>query len=1005
MKKLLPTSFLLMALSPIAFGAVEVPRIVPHQGRIVVNGVNFSGGGQFKFYLYQDPDTDHENDNEDPFWKNDGSDLKNPMPANAVTVNVSKGQYSVDLGDVSLPNMTALPESIIPTVGAHIYLRIWFNDGVNGFEQLAPDQRVLSVPFARHSATADSVANGAILNDSLADQSVTVDKLFPDLQAKQTSVANLPTAGGVVEIPFDATYESLPSVDVANPGLEAFNIGPNSFKVRVPPGRIKVATDGDVGQYASLAIVAGRPCVAYYDATSTALMFVRALDEKGSAWGNPVIVDTTNDTGRWASLADINGHPAIAYLDVTNGNLRYARASNPEGTIWGTQAVVAGLGTDGVFGEYASLALVNGRPAIAYSRKLNDAPSLYYSYAADAAGEVWPDPILVPSPHQRGEHAQLKVVNGFPAIVHHDRTLLNLSWVRATNATGVGDDVWDSHVRITPAGSGGGRYNSLEIVDGAPAVTHVDEATGLLLFSRAQDPNGDDWDPPTILAANGHPTFTSLTIADGVPVLVWKDNDNGDLLTLRANDAQGTSWGAPRTVDSLFNVGSYPSLQVVDGEPAVAYYDESLRDLKFTSLNRPLNGQIQWRAITEPAPVIAAETALGSLRLDHFAEGQLGANTVATGDNSLALGDNTKTFGSAALAAGQFTIASGAASAALGNRTLASGARSLALGENNRAVGENSIVAGSGSQAEGANSFALGQNAITLEPNSLAIGENSTARGVNSLSVGLNVVARSAYEVVVGRNNFRSNPETANPAGWVPTDNLFVVAGGINPQAGRDLFKVRKDGLVSVDEGVEIGTDVNAGNNISADNNLTAGVDISAGGKIVAGGRIDAGSHIESGGEYKYDNERTYQYRLPASAFQPHSHLATYSRSGGRIALAGADTSQKFYAPLQLPHGAKITGYHVHFADESQNNSFSGATFSLHTYGEDSPNQIYATLTVHSSALDPGKYEQFKAVSRVIDNNTRYYYFEMEIKVAPATDPQVYVRGIRITYTLDQVSH
>ena len=74
------------------------------------------------------------------FWSNDGTSVNGSAPVSAVSLPVTKGLYSVVLGDDGLANMTQIPSSAIQAANGRAYLRVWFSDGVNGFQQLAPDQ-------------------------------------------------------------------------------------------------------------------------------------------------------------------------------------------------------------------------------------------------------------------------------------------------------------------------------------------------------------------------------------------------------------------------------------------------------------------------------------------------------------------------------------------------------------------------------------------------------------------------------------------------------------------------------------------------------------------------------------------------------------------------------------------------------------------------------------------------------------------------------------------------
>src|SRR5947209_4225218 len=77
----------------------QVPQSISYQGRVTVGGTNFDGTGQFKFELV-------DGTGATTFWSNDGTNLGGGEPEEAVSLTVTKGLYSVLLGDTTLPNMT-----------------------------------------------------------------------------------------------------------------------------------------------------------------------------------------------------------------------------------------------------------------------------------------------------------------------------------------------------------------------------------------------------------------------------------------------------------------------------------------------------------------------------------------------------------------------------------------------------------------------------------------------------------------------------------------------------------------------------------------------------------------------------------------------------------------------------------------------------------------------------------------------------------------------------------
>jgi len=81
------------------------------------------------------------------YWSNDGTSAAGSQPTAAVTLTVTKGLYSVQLGDTTLPNMTAIPATVF--ANPDVRLRVWFDDGTaNGSQLLTPDQRLAAVGYA-----------------------------------------------------------------------------------------------------------------------------------------------------------------------------------------------------------------------------------------------------------------------------------------------------------------------------------------------------------------------------------------------------------------------------------------------------------------------------------------------------------------------------------------------------------------------------------------------------------------------------------------------------------------------------------------------------------------------------------------------------------------------------------------------------------------------------------------------------------------------------------------
>jgi YVTN family beta-propeller protein len=142
-----------LAVSASTSSVITTPDVVSYQGRVTVNSSPFTGTGYFKFSIVN-------TDGTAAYWSNDGTGLATTpfTPTASVALSVTNGLFNVLLGDTSLSSMT---QSLAPDIFAapDRALRVWFNDGVNGFQQLTPDVRIASVPYAFNAELARTTQN------------------------------------------------------------------------------------------------------------------------------------------------------------------------------------------------------------------------------------------------------------------------------------------------------------------------------------------------------------------------------------------------------------------------------------------------------------------------------------------------------------------------------------------------------------------------------------------------------------------------------------------------------------------------------------------------------------------------------------------------------------------------------------------------------------------------------------------------------------------------------
>ena len=224
-------------------------------------------------------------------------------------------------------------------------------------------------------------------------------------------------------------------------------------------------------------VVDGRPAVVFIDNYDAAVRFCRANDAQGTSWPAPVNVVTGDNDHTWISMALIQGQPATCFTSAYDDgvgrpdySLRYVRATNAQGSSWGTPVVVDGDGNG------ATLAEVNGAPAIGYQRDTDPGAAahfaLAYMRAEDAVGASWPSqPLLVDDEgSNNGWSACMAVIGGVPAMAYADHGGLNYRYVESADASG---DAWLAPVDVEALVMEGSYWTRLLEVDGQPAFAYV----------------------------------------------------------------------------------------------------------------------------------------------------------------------------------------------------------------------------------------------------------------------------------------------------------------------------------------------------------------------------------------------------------------------------------------------------------------------------------------------------------------------------------------------------
>lgn len=161
--------------------AVAVPLTLQYQGQVLISGVPHEGAARFKFALLDS--------NATSVWSHDFSSQNGTEPTTALMLPVTRGLYSVRLGDTQITGMAAIPAAIF--TNDVIRLRVWFNDGTNGFQLLSPDREIGSVAFAVRSKTAEmaeSLPAGLVNEEHLSSD---LRSTIGDMAAQIAALSNL----------------------------------------------------------------------------------------------------------------------------------------------------------------------------------------------------------------------------------------------------------------------------------------------------------------------------------------------------------------------------------------------------------------------------------------------------------------------------------------------------------------------------------------------------------------------------------------------------------------------------------------------------------------------------------------------------------------------------------------------------------------------------------------------------------------------------------------------
>lgn len=357
----------------------------------------------------------------------------------------------------------------------------------------------------------------------------------------------------------------------------------------------------------------GTSAVANFDNGGSFIVTLRVVDDDGaedistqeidvSGW-QPQTLDSTGDTGMDPSLAMIGGRPAIAYRG-DGGNLSYLRAADPLAHEWQAPSLVS----ESYEASQISLSEVDGGVGIAFRRSWPGEYGIHYAYSASPDGGGWT--VAGVSTHENDHSPSLAVVAGSPAIAYAwygggPDFDYELFYHRSATANGVDTGSWDGFpAYLFGADTIRLEQRALALIDGKPAVFFISNNGELgqswrVRLIKADDELATGWGFPAPLNGGGSPEefrYLAAGSALGLPDICWRRMTSGDASYRSAQESTATDWSSLYAVGDVLEDntrGYFLTLAEVDGFPALCHYDSSNRQLRYV-LNDATPPAVDW---------------------------------------------------------------------------------------------------------------------------------------------------------------------------------------------------------------------------------------------------------------------------------------------------------------------------------------------------------------------------------------------------------------------------
>jgi len=222
---------------------------------------------------------------------------------------------------------------------------------------------------------------------------------------------------------------------------------------------------------------------------------------------------------------------------------------------------------------------LSARVGIAYYDTNND--DLRFAVSTDQAGTNWMQSYIV-DPNGAEWISMVQGSSQFNIAFYRDGDLFwraSQNDGQSFNVSGTVDSTVDD----------AGNFCSAVIVNGNPGVAYYNVTQTALMYNRATTSSGSTWAnaPITVDNTADMGQYSSLIMAGGNPAMAYYNASLGNLRYARASDANGATWGTFVDVDTnADDVGKFLTMaNIADADgvtrPAIAYFNDTTNEILY----------------------------------------------------------------------------------------------------------------------------------------------------------------------------------------------------------------------------------------------------------------------------------------------------------------------------------------------------------------------------------------------------------------------------------------